>query len=244
MGSFFSSMVYATDSNLLLFYIEDELDVRDKDIAQMFFVMGILGIMFQAFLLQPMTQCLGEKGLLVTSFLSGTLHNLLYGLARDKRCIYVALAFSQLTKTNYPILSSLASKDASAHEQGQVVSFAYFEFLIGNGHHGIIGKCQWSSLLFHILSISHHLFSRCEQQGALFALNALGAAIGPLSMQAIYDKTKNTLGPGTMFFFASFLYAIGTVFVSCISSTKEAIAVAEEENIRTETDLEEPLLGK
>jgi DHA1 family tetracycline resistance protein-like MFS transporter len=202
MGSFFSSMVFATDSNLLLFYIEDQLDVRDKDIAQMFFVMGILGIVFQAFLLQPLTQCLGEKGLLVTSFLSGTLHNLLYGLARDKRCIYVALAFSQLTKTNYPILSSLASKDASADEQGRV-------------------------------------------QGALFALNALGAAIGPLSMQAIYDKTKNTLGPGTMFFFASFLYATGTAFVSCIPSKKEVIAVAEEEeeNIGTETDLEEPLLG-
>lgn len=201
VGSFFSSMVFATDSNLLLFYIEDQLDVRDKDIAQMFFVMGILGIMFQAILLQPLTQCLGEKGLLVTSFLSGTLHNLLYGLARDKRCIYVALAFSQLTKINYPILSSLASKGASADEQGRV-------------------------------------------QGALFALNALGAAIGPLSMQAIYDKTKNNLGTGTMFFFASFLYATGTVFVSCIPSKKEVIAVAEEENIGTETDLEEPLIGK
>jgi hypothetical protein len=78
----------------------------------------------------------------------------------------------------------------------------------------------------------------------LFALNALGAAIGPLSMQAIYDKTKNTLGPGTMFFFASFLYATGTAFVSCIPSKKEVIAVAEEEeeNIGIETDLEEPLL--
>jgi hypothetical protein len=63
-------------------------------------------------------------------------------------------------------------------------------------------------------------------------------------MQAIYDKTKNTLGPGTMFFFASFLYATGTAFVSCIPSKKEVVAVAEEEeeNIGTETDLEEPLL--
>ena len=101
-----------------------------------------------------------------------------------------------------------------------------------------------SSLLYHVVSISHYLFSRCEQQGALFALNALGAAIGPLSMQAIYDKTKNNLGPGTMFFFASFLYATGTVFVSCIPSKKEVIAVAEAENIGTETDLEEPLIGK
>ena len=52
MGSFFCSMVFATDSNLLLFCIEDQLDVRDKDNARrIFFVIGMLGIMFQAFLL-------------------------------------------------------------------------------------------------------------------------------------------------------------------------------------------------
>jgi len=86
MGSFFCSIVFATDSNLLLFYIEDQLNVRDKDNARrIFFVMGMLGIMFQAFLLHPLTQCLKEKGLLATSFLPGTLHSLLYGLARDER---------------------------------------------------------------------------------------------------------------------------------------------------------------
>ena len=58
-------------------------------------------------------------------------------------------------------------------------------------------------------------------------------------------NTKDTLAPGTVFIFASFLYATGAVFVSCIPSKKEAIAVTkeQEENIRIETDLEEPLLG-
>ena len=104
IGSFFSIMVFATDSNnLLLFYMEDQLNVCDKDIARrIFFVMGMLGIMFQAFSLQPLTQCIKEKGLVATSFLPGMLHNFLHGLARDQRCIYVALAFSQLTKINYP----------------------------------------------------------------------------------------------------------------------------------------------
>ena len=63
-------------------------------------------------------------------------------------------------------------------------------------------------------------------------------------MQAIYEKTRNYLGPGTMFLFASFLYATETAFVSCIPPKKEAVAVAEEENIGTERDLEEPLLEK
>ena len=64
-------------------------------------------------------------------------------------------------------------------------------------------------------------------------------------MQAIYEKTKNNLGPGTMFLFASaFLHATETAFVSCIPPKKEAVAVAEEENIGTKRDLEEPLLEK
>ena len=63
-------------------------------------------------------------------------------------------------------------------------------------------------------------------------------------MQAIYEKTRNHLGPGTMFLFASFLYAMESAFVSCIPPKKEAVAVAEEENIGTEGDLEEPLVEK
>ena len=185
IGSFFSSMVYATDVNLVLFYIEDYINVRDDDIAKMFFVMGILGATFQSFLLQPLISLLGEEGLLITAFCSGTFHNALYGLAKTKSTIYAALCFSQLTKTNFPILSSLASKNgATIHEQGQV-------------------------------------------QGALFALNALASAIGPLIMQAIYNRTTTAgggnnsdenifWGPGTMFLFASFLYFIGTISVSLI----------------------------
>jgi Na+/melibiose symporter-like transporter len=201
VGSFFSAIVYSTDHSLVVFYIENHLNVRDKDIAQMFFLMGILGIVFQAFLLQPMVTCLGEKGLLVTSFLSGTLHNFLYGVARDKSCIYVAFSLSQLTKTNFPILSSLASKGASPNEQGQV-------------------------------------------QGALFALNALGSAIGPLSMQFIYERTKDNLGPGTMFLFASFLYFVGTVAVSFIPVEKETSSTSSEVDSPDcgSGDPEEPLL--
>lgn len=107
-----------------------------------------------------------------------------------------------------PILASLASKDASANEQGQL-------------------------------------------QGALYAVNALSAAIGPLSMQSIYERTKDTrCGPGTMFVFASFLYFIGTVVVSFIPMGSEggdrASAASSPNNASVENncnDLEEPLLA-
>jgi DHA1 family tetracycline resistance protein-like MFS transporter len=200
VGSFFSAMVHSTDAHLLIFYIEEHLNVRETDIAHMFLAMGIIGVVFQAFLLQPLVKCLGEKGLLVTSFLSGTFHNFLYGVSKNKKGIYVALCFSQLTKTNYPVLSSLASQGASANEQGQV-------------------------------------------QGALFALNALGAAIGPLLMQFIYNRTKDNLGPGTMFLCASFLYFLGTVAVSFIPVKKEVAGSSEVDSAcPSENELEEPLL--
>ena len=199
VGSFFSSMVFATDTNLLLYYIESELNVRDKDVAQMFFVMGILGVVMQAFLLQPLTQLLGEKGLLVTSFLSGTFHNFLYGIAKSKTTIYVALSFSQLTRTNFPLLSSFASKNASVDEQGKV-------------------------------------------QGALFALNALGAAIGPLCMQMVYSQTKHSRGPGTMFLFASGLYAMGALAVMRIPQKQSLTSISDNEPDSDVRDMEEPLL--
>jgi MFS family permease len=120
LASFLSAAVYSTDVSLVLFYIEEHLNVRDSDIAQMFFYMGILGVILQALGLQPLMNCLGEKRLLIISFLSGTLHNFLYGAARDKATITVALSFSQITKLNYPILSSLASKAVDTDEQGQV----------------------------------------------------------------------------------------------------------------------------
>jgi hypothetical protein len=119
-GSFFSAMVFASDATLVMYYIEDELNMRANDIATMFIGMGVAGILLQGLALQPMLQCLGEKGLLIMTFCSGTLHNFLYGVAKNKSTLCAALMLSQLTKVNFPILSSLASKGTSTNEQGRV----------------------------------------------------------------------------------------------------------------------------
>jgi DHA1 family tetracycline resistance protein-like MFS transporter len=197
---FFSGMVHSSDRSLVLFYMEDQLDVRDGDLATMFFIMGIVGVVVQGVLLELLLTCLGEKGLLVVSFLSGTVHNLLYGLAKSKGIIYFALCLSQLTKTNFALVSSIASNNVSGNEQGRM-------------------------------------------QGALFALSAVANAIGPVTLQLIYDHTKggNFLGPGTMFVFASALYFVGTCFVTCIPGDRIKPSNTRERN---ESDLEEPLLGE
>jgi MFS transporter, DHA1 family, tetracycline resistance protein len=202
-GSFFSCMVHSADTKLVIFYIEEYLDVREKDVAFQFLVMGVVGVVLQGCLLQSLIRCFGDRGLLILSFLSGTVHNFLYGIATNKLTLYVALCLSQLTKTNTPILASLASKHASFHEQGQL-------------------------------------------QGALYAVNALGGAVGPLCMQFIYEQTKTTIGPGTMFVFASFLYLIGTIIVLFIPKVKIGDSLAllptDDLSLRTDCEIEEPLL--
>ena len=177
-GSFFSSMVFASDSTLVLYYIEEQLDVGDKDIASMFLMLGIVGLILQGGAVQPLVQWLGEKRLLVVTFAFGSFHNILYGLARTKFTIYIALMVSQLTKLNTPVLSSLASKDADKEEQGRI-------------------------------------------QGALSASNAIAFSLGPLTMEFVYHRTKNTnLGPGFMWFYAAMLYAVGTCLIAFIPSDK------------------------
>lgn len=119
-GSFFSAMVFASDATLALYYIEDQLSLRADDMAELFLVLGIFGIVCQAGLLQPLTALLGEKALLVATFGCGVCHNLLYGVARTKYGIMAVFGLSQLTKLNFPLLASLASQSAAAHEQGRV----------------------------------------------------------------------------------------------------------------------------
>ena len=181
LGSFLSAAVYSIDSSLVLFYIEEHLNVREADIAIMFVVMGGIGAILQGLGLHPLVSLLGEQRLLAVTFCSGTVHNFLYGIASTKTEITAALSLSQLTKLNYPLLSSLASQQVGLDEQGRV-------------------------------------------QGALLAMNALAGAVGPVSMNWVYSKTKDgthkPFGPGTMFLLSSGLYFLGTIVVSRIPSSK------------------------
>lgn len=132
IGSFFSATVHASDVTLIIYYIEEYLNVRQKDIASMFLVLAVAGIIVQAGLLQPMIRCFGENKLLVLAFCCGTLHNVLYGVAQSKTTIYFAFTVSQFTKTNIPLLSSLASQHVSVHEQGRVQGALFATNAIAN----------------------------------------------------------------------------------------------------------------
>jgi MFS family permease len=226
IGSFLSTLVFASDATLLIYYIEDHLNVGVHDIASLFFVLGVFGIILQGGCLPLLIRMLGENRLLVLSFISGTLHNFLYGTANTIGTIYIAMMFSQLTKLNIPLLSSIASQQVSGAEQGQL-------------------------------------------QGALFAMNSIAFALGPVILEKVYQHTENVpqYGPGFMFIFAAGIYMIGTICVAFIpdvttctlddendhSSTpvvanEEAEGVIESDGICLEqamdvvSDLNEPLL--
>jgi MFS transporter, DHA1 family, tetracycline resistance protein len=195
-ASFLSNMVFAADGTIVVYYIEDQLNVRQRDVASLFLVLGFCGVFTQGVLIRPLTKLFGEKTLLVMALACGGLHNTLYGSARSKNGIYAAFAIAQLTRMNFPLLSSLASRDVSAMEQGRL-------------------------------------------QGALFALNAVASAVGPLTMQWIYHETKHAtrrLGPGTMFYYGAILYVTAAVLAMRIPTRCE--------EIRQDNDLCEPLLAE
>lgn len=200
---FFSGMVFSSDRSLVIYYIEDQLNVRDGDLATMMLIMGFVAVVIQGFLIEPLLMCFGEKRLLLISFMCGSMHNLCYGLARSKGLIYVALCLSQLTKVNFPLVSSIASNNVSENEQGRM-------------------------------------------QGALFAVSALANALGPITLQVVYNHTKDgngLVGPGTMWLVASFLYGVGTVIVGFIPADKTKAARSDLVVDDSENDLEERLLG-
>jgi hypothetical protein len=118
--AFLSSMVSSSDGTLVIYYLEEQLNVRIEDFASMFFVLGVVGVVVQGGMIQPMIRLLGEKTLLVTTFACGTLHNMLYAVARCKGTIYLALIVAQWSRLNVPLLSSLASKDVTKNEQGRI----------------------------------------------------------------------------------------------------------------------------
>ena len=120
LSAFLSKMVFSADITLFFYYIENILGATDHDVARMMFATGIVGLVVQAGLLKYLVSFLGERSLLIMSFFSGAFHNLIYGLAPNILVVYFGMCLSQLSNTNGPLLSSLASQNVASTEQGQI----------------------------------------------------------------------------------------------------------------------------
>lgn len=73
--AFFSGMVATADRTLLLYYVEERLAFNDHDVATMFMLSGILGILVQGVLIKPFNGCFGERYVIVIAFVSVCMYN-------------------------------------------------------------------------------------------------------------------------------------------------------------------------
>jgi MFS transporter, DHA1 family, tetracycline resistance protein len=72
--AFFSGMVATADRTLLLYYVEERLAFNNHDVAVMFMLAGILGILVQGVFIKPMIGYFGERYVVVIAFVSLLFH--------------------------------------------------------------------------------------------------------------------------------------------------------------------------
>jgi DHA1 family tetracycline resistance protein-like MFS transporter len=123
--AFFSGMVSAGDQRLLIYYVEERLGFTDKDVALMFVLIGIPGIIVQGILIKPFIECLGEKHVIALCFMVGALDNVMYGLAGQKVTIFVAITISSFCGMAFPTISAVKSNNVEESEQGRIQGALY-----------------------------------------------------------------------------------------------------------------------
>lgn len=151
--AFFSGIVSAGDRTLIIYYIEERLGFNDKDVALMFFIMGVLGVFVQGVLLKILNDAIGERLLVTLCFSMGVIHNLLYGLATIKATIFVAVALSSFVAMSFPTISAIKSNNVVSIVCG-TPSLYFFRFV------------------FHTIFFTGRIRTRKDPRSLVFALCA------------------------------------------------------------------------
>ena len=90
-----------------------------------FLVVGFVGIFVQGVLLKVMNDALGEKMVLIFSFLVGAGHDIVYSLAKTKTAIYVSAVLASLLMMAFPTISAVKSNNVNESEQGRIQGALY-----------------------------------------------------------------------------------------------------------------------
>ncbi len=123
--AFFSGMSTSADQTLLVYYVEEQLDFKDADIAILFGIIGLQGIFVQVVLFKPFTDLIGERYVVVVSFICGIVTNVLYAFARSKQRIFLAVCISSFGTMSFPTISAMKSNNVAEHELGRVQGALY-----------------------------------------------------------------------------------------------------------------------
>ena len=109
--AFFSGMSSSGDQTLLVYYVEDRIGFKDKDLASLFMIMGIGNIISLGCLLKLLTEWIGEKYVIIISFIAGMAHNTIYAFANNKTWIFVGILVGVLDGLTFPTISAMKSNN-------------------------------------------------------------------------------------------------------------------------------------
>ena len=154
--AFFSGMSTAADHTLLIYYVQDHLNFNDHDIAFMFGLIGLLGIFVQGVLLKPITDLIGERLVVVLSFICGAFSNAMYAFAPSKYVIFGAVCVSTFSNMAFPTISAIKSNNVEEFEQGRIQGALYAV----NSLASAIGPC--------LLRLAYQVTRNTEYPGSFF----------------------------------------------------------------------------
>jgi len=118
--AFFSGMSTSGDQTLILYYVQQQFNFSDQDVAIFFVIIGLLGITVQVFGLHLMTEWLGEKIVVVVAFFFGAFHNCIYAFAATKLDIFLAAGIGSVTMMAFPTISAIKANNVNECEQGRI----------------------------------------------------------------------------------------------------------------------------
>lgn len=113
-----SSMAYSAEYTLVIYYVDDELDFSDGDIAIFFAISGLVGIITCAFLLKPLNDIFGERLLLVYAFMIGAFHDVLYAFAKTAWIFFLGGGLFGLANVSWPAIASIKANNVDEREYG------------------------------------------------------------------------------------------------------------------------------
>lgn len=179
--AFFSGMSSSADQTLLLYYVEDRMNFNDHDVAIMFGIIGLLGIFVQGVLLRPLTLLMGEKMVVVVSFLMGAMTNTLYAFAPSKSIIFLAVCISSFGGMSFPTISAIKSNNVEEFEQGRIQGALYALSSLSNA----VGPC--------ILRLAYQVTKETSHPGSFFLVATVFFAIATFCAWSLPTEKANSV---------------------------------------------------
>ena len=86
----------------------------------MFLLVGMSAVFAQAVLLRPLNNCIGERLVVIICFIAATISNSMYGIAGNKKQLYVGVCVGALSGMAFPTISAIKANNVGTSEQGRI----------------------------------------------------------------------------------------------------------------------------